>query len=138
MGGCRCSFRSCPNNSANSPKMHFFHFPTKFPERVQQWAQYSDNMHFVSLPESQLRNKVVCQNHFRDNCFMNYLHDKLTKRAVPTLLTLDTGEVLDFEIESEDKREMQSSTTERSSLLLNKTKNIQLKEVITKDINYLF
>lgn len=63
---------------------------------------------------------------------MNYLHDRLTKLAIPTILTLDTGEVLDFDATKEDEDEqieLQDKASESSSLLLNKTTKIVKKEV---------
>lgn len=142
MGGCRCTFRSCTNNSVNSPKMHFFHYPIRDQERVQKWAHISNNPQFLSLQESQLKNRVVCQEHFREHCFMNYLHDKLTKRAVPTLLKLETGEVLDFEVETDLGEEKQEDTNptpsgSNTTLLLNKTKTVKQIEVIFSYWNFV-
>lgn len=129
MGGCRCTFRSCTNNTANSPAMHFFHFPVRDPKRLQQWMKNSNNLDFVSLQDSQLKNRVVCQEHFRDDCFMNYLHDKLTQRAVPSLLKLDTGEILDFESESEPDESKTEEPPKHTVLLLNKSTSFKQKEV---------
>jgi hypothetical protein len=59
MGGCRCSFRDCQNNTANTLKMvHFFHYPHKDPERVKLWCGFANNQHFMDLPADKLRNKV--------------------------------------------------------------------------------
>lgn len=96
MGGCRCSFRSCTNNSSTKPGYHFFHFPIRDEERLKKWADFASKSHYLSLPSKVLRNKVVCADHFTDNCFMNSLKDRLTKFAVPTLLPLATGDILDF------------------------------------------
>lgn len=41
-------------------------------------------MHFAKLPMPKLKNKVVCEEHFKNECFMNYKKDSLTKSAVPT------------------------------------------------------
>lgn len=39
---------------------------------------------FAQLSIPQLKNKVVCEEHFKPECFMNYKRDSLTKIAVPT------------------------------------------------------
>lgn len=103
MGGCKCTFRDCPNNSVSKQKMHFFHFPFRDMERCEKWAMHSNNMNFLHLPISQLRNKVVCQEHFRDQCFMNFRKDRLTKFAIPTIMQLESGEILDFDVPADKK-----------------------------------
>lgn len=127
MGGCRCTFRSCPNNSSSQPNMHFFHYPIRDKERCEQWVQNSNNPEFLSYPDHKLRNRVVCQDHFRDHCFMNYLHDKLTKTAVPTIMKMNTGEIFDFAVNDTNKsdhvEEFEIETilpVANTSLLLNK------------------
>lgn len=102
MGGCKCTFRDCPNTSLKK-NLHFFHFPFRDMERCEKWAQHSNNMNFLHLPISQLRNKVVCQEHFRDPCFMNYRKDRLTKFAIPTIMQLESGEILDFDVPTDKK-----------------------------------
>lgn len=99
MGGCRCTFRNCENSTQNSPSMHFFHFPFRDLPRCEKWAEYSNNLAFLQLPISQLRNKVVCETHFKDPCFMNIKRERLTKFAIPTLLRTKNGEIVDFEID---------------------------------------
>lgn len=103
MGGCRCTFRDCGNNSSNSPGMHFFHFPYKNWSRCEKWAFYSANIDFLSLTVDKLRNKVVCETHFRDECFMNYKKERLVQNAVPTLMRLSNNYALDYE-ESENPK----------------------------------
>lgn len=97
MGGCRCVFRNCTNSTQTAQGMHFFHFPIRDKTRCEKWSFYSDNMSFMELPDDKLRNKVICEDHFRDRCFMNYKKERLIKTAVPTILKLATGEILDFE-----------------------------------------
>lgn len=84
MGGCKCTFRSCKNTSALVPGLHFFHYPVKYPARLQHWLENAHTQALASLPMASLKNKVVCQNHFKPECFMNYKQDSLTKTAVPT------------------------------------------------------
>lgn len=99
MGGCRCSFRTCERRSNDDPDTHFFHYPFRQRDRCTQWARNAGRSFYMQLPDNQLRNKVVCQEHFRDHCFMNYLHKSLTKTAVPTFIRLPGHQagVLDFE-----------------------------------------
>lgn len=99
MGGCRCTFRDCENSTQNNPSMHFFHFPFRDVPRCEKWATYSNNIAFLQLPISQLRNKVVCETHFKEPCFMNIKHERLTKFAFPTLLRTKNGEIVDLEID---------------------------------------
>lgn len=133
MGGCRCTFRSCTNSTSSTPKMHFFHYPIRDPERLQQWLTFANNPDFLTLQTSQLKNRVVCQEHFREDCFMNYLHDKLTKRAVPTILKLDTGEILDFDTKKTVVTKKVETPSKSELLVLNHGRvNIEQTEVILK------
>lgn len=116
MGGCRCSFRTCENSSTTKPGYHFFHFPIRDEERCRKWAEYASKIQYIDLPANILRNKVVCADHFTDNCFMNSNKDRLTKLAVPTLLPLPTGDILDFsqssdfyDAESNDKNKISAN-----------------------------
>ncbi|XP_053682509.1 uncharacterized protein LOC128733011 [Sabethes cyaneus] len=105
MGGCRCTFRSCENSTALRPGMHFFHFPIRDWPRLEKWAINADKREFKLLPLSKLKNKVVCEEHFRNEMFMNYLKDSLTKMAVPTLDVLEDGRVWDLETNLVGERE---------------------------------
>lgn len=99
MGGCRCTFRDCSNNTVNSPGKHFFHFPYKDNERCKKWALNSDKTSFLSLPWTQLRNKTICEDHFIDACFMNFKRERLVKTAVPTLHRTKTGGFVDIKVD---------------------------------------
>ncbi|XP_055323354.1 uncharacterized protein LOC129578588 [Sitodiplosis mosellana] len=99
MGGCRCTFRDCTNNTVNSPGKHFFHFPYKDNERCKRWALNSEKILFLRLPWTQLRNKTVCEDHFTDHCFMNYKKERLVKTAVPTIYMAKDGLVHDIEVD---------------------------------------
>lgn len=111
MGGCRCTFRKCQNSTLTAPGFHFFHFPIRDLPRCEKWALFSNNKAFLTLPYSVLRNKVVCQAHFHDNCFMNYKKESLIKTAVPTLHVYKDGETLDLESsEGREFMEMDSNT----------------------------
>lgn len=101
MGGCRCTFRQCTNNTINSPGKHFFHFPYKDNERCKKWALNSNNISFLKLPWTQLRNKTVCEDHFVDSNFMNYKKERLIKTAVPTLIVGSDGIAHECEVDDD-------------------------------------
>ncbi|XP_059619630.1 uncharacterized protein LOC132263714 [Phlebotomus argentipes] len=103
MGGCRCTFQTCENNSANSPNMHFFHFPAKKTDLCRKWAKFANRVEFMSLPLDKLKNKVVCQMHFRTESFMNYLQNSLVKTAYPTLMRFEDV-VIDLEKDSPEEQ----------------------------------
>lgn len=64
---------------------------------------------------------------------MNYLHDKLTKRAVPTILKLDTGEILDFDTKKTVVTKKVETPSKSELLVLNHGRvNIEQTEVILK------
>ena len=69
-------------------------------DRVVQWAILSNNMDFLNLPASKLKNKVVCDLHFREESFMNYKRERLIKKAIPTIYMKD-GEEIDLELNPE-------------------------------------
>lgn len=114
MGGCRCTFRNCENSTQNNPSMHFFHFPFRDLPRCEKWAEYSNNLAFLQLPINQLRNKVVCETHFKEPCFMNIKRERLTKFAIPTLLRTKNGDVVDFEIDQSNPTIYDVQTTKTS------------------------
>lgn len=105
MGGCRCTFRECTNNTVNSPGKHFFHFPYKDSERCKKWALSSDKISFLQLPWTQLRNKTICEDHFIDSCFMNFKRERLVKTAIPTLDRTKTGSIIDVKL---DERKLET------------------------------
>ncbi|VVC86621.1 unnamed protein product, partial [Leptidea sinapis] len=82
MGGCRCTYRSCGLKSDGVT--HMFHYPVFDKIRCHQWLVNAQRFDFLNLKVSQLKNRVVCEHHFRDDCFMNYMKDKLKCDAVPT------------------------------------------------------
>lgn len=99
MGGCRCTFRDCTNNTVNSPGKHFFHFPYKDDDRCKKWAVCSDKLSFLQLPWTQLRNKTVCEDHFIQSSFMNFKKERLVKTAIPTLNRSKDGIIHEFELD---------------------------------------
>ncbi|CAH2096060.1 unnamed protein product [Euphydryas editha] len=82
MGGCRCTYRNCTVKSDG--KTHMFHYPVFEKVRCHQWLVNAQRLEFLDLKVSQLKNRVVCQHHFKEECFMNYKKDKLTFDAIPT------------------------------------------------------
>lgn len=84
MGGCRCSFRDCPNTT-KTENIHFFHYPVKQKERCRIWIENARKPHFCNLEEDQLRNKVICDQHFEDKWFPNPQKKRLLQGAIPTL-----------------------------------------------------
>lgn len=86
MGGCRCSYKNCERATNNSEKnFHFFHYPSKDYERSLKWIANARKPLFLDLPKDQLRNKVICQNHFEPHYFTNVSKKRLIQAAVPTL-----------------------------------------------------
>lgn len=84
MGGCRCSYRECPNTT-KTENIHFFHYPVKQKERCRIWIENAKKPHFCNLEEDQLRNKVICDQHFEDKWFPNPQKKRLLQGAIPTL-----------------------------------------------------
>lgn len=84
MGGCRCSFRDC-SNTTKTENIHFFHYPVKQKERCRIWIENARKPHFCNLEEDQLRNKVICDQHFEDKWFPNPQKKRLLQGAIPTL-----------------------------------------------------
>ncbi|XP_020718146.1 desmoplakin isoform X1 [Ceratitis capitata] len=112
MGGCRCVFRKCPVGTSQYPGMHFFTFPFNNKERYKRWLTFADTMHFLKMPASFQKNRVVCARHFRDECFKNYKRDRLNPGAEPTLFRLNDELVLDY---------AQVSVTEQNEIVLSKS-----------------
>lgn len=84
MGGCRCSFRDCPNTT-RTENIHFFHYPVKQKDRCRQWIENAKKPQFCDLEEDQLRNKVICDQHFEEKWFPNPQKKRLLQGAIPTL-----------------------------------------------------
>ncbi|CAB3261600.1 unnamed protein product [Arctia plantaginis] len=83
MGGCRCTYKNCSLKSDGVT--HMFHYPVFDKVRCHQWLTNAQKLEFLNLKVSQLKNRVICQHHFNDDNFMNFLKDKLIFNAVPTL-----------------------------------------------------
>ncbi|XP_031618167.1 uncharacterized protein LOC116337624 [Contarinia nasturtii] len=113
MGGCRCTFRDCSNNTINSPGKHFFHFPFKDNVRCKKWALNSEKVLFLRLPWTQLRNKTVCEDHFIDSCFMNFKKERLVKTAVPTLYQEDNGNIIEIKMDNDRFASLEYSFNEK-------------------------
>lgn len=82
MGGCRCTYRNCSVRSDG--KTHFFHYPVFDKLRCREWILNARKMKLFSLTVYQLKNRVVCQHHFRDDMFMNDEKNQLKYMAIPT------------------------------------------------------
>ncbi|KAI5635210.1 THAP domain-containing protein [Phthorimaea operculella] len=82
MGGAKCSYRNCTIRS--NGVTHMFHYPVFDKIRCHQWLTNSQRQDFLNLKVSQLKNRVICQHHFKPDNFMNYKMDKLKFDAVPT------------------------------------------------------
>ncbi|CAK1580413.1 unnamed protein product [Parnassius mnemosyne] len=82
MGGCRCTYRNCVVKTDG--KTHMFHYPVFDKVRCHQWLINARRLDFLNLKVSQLKNRVVCQYHFKDEYFMNFKKEKLTFEAIPT------------------------------------------------------
>lgn len=115
MGGCRCTFRDCTNNTVNSPGKHFFHFPYKDSERCKKWALNSEKLDFLRLPWTQLRNKTVCEEHFIDSSFMNFKKERLVKTAVPTLYRTNDNNIVDLTIDETQLASLEYSFNDTGS-----------------------
>ncbi|VEN37094.1 unnamed protein product [Callosobruchus maculatus] len=85
MGGCRCSYKNCTNSTKNTENITFFHYPVKQKQRCKIWIENACKPEFINLEEEQLRNKVICQNHFLDKWFPNPQKKRLIQGAIPTL-----------------------------------------------------
>ncbi|CAH0562248.1 unnamed protein product [Brassicogethes aeneus] len=85
MGGCRCSYKNCQNSTKSSENLHFFHYPVRHKERCKLWIEMANKPQFCDLEEDQLRNKVICEQHFEDKYFPNPLKKRLLQGAVPSL-----------------------------------------------------
>ncbi|KAJ8722175.1 hypothetical protein PYW08_004577 [Mythimna loreyi] len=103
MGGCRCSYRNCTLRTDG--KTHMFHYPVFDKVRCHQWLTNARKLEFLYLKVSQLKNRVVCQHHFKDDNFMNFKKDKLTFDAVPT----EDGPYCDSSQLNETKTEQEES-----------------------------
>ncbi|XP_022125394.2 uncharacterized protein LOC111000306 [Pieris rapae] len=82
MGGCKCTYRNCTIKTDG--KTHMFHYPVFNKIRCHQWIINARRYEFLNLKVSQLKNRVVCQHHFKDDNFMNCQKAKLTMDAIPT------------------------------------------------------
>ncbi|XP_017474308.1 PREDICTED: uncharacterized protein LOC108364933 [Rhagoletis zephyria] len=103
MGGCRCSFRDCSVGTSQHPSMHFFHFPVNDRERYIRWLRLANLIHFLNMPPSFQKNRVICARHFRPECFKNYRRDRiLPKNVEPTLMPINEEIALDYADEEEN------------------------------------
>nr|CAH7722561.1 unnamed protein product [Callosobruchus chinensis] len=118
MGGCRCSYKNCTNSTKNTENIAFFHYPVKQKQRCKIWIEKACKPEFINLEEEQLRNKVICQNHFLDKWFPNQQKKRLLQGAIPTLdggFGAEPTYVQEMEEDAEDymenERELQHGQT---------------------------
>uniref|UniRef100_A0A182MLR5 THAP-type domain-containing protein n=1 Tax=Anopheles culicifacies TaxID=139723 RepID=A0A182MLR5_9DIPT len=129
MGGCRCTFRECENGTATRKELHYFRYPVRNPERLKIWIRNAKRSEFLDLPTDKLCNKVVCQEHFERQMFMNELRDRLTHLAIPRLMPTPDGNVLNVETNTEsDNRPSNNQTLEPVKPSSEQTK-IKLEEI---------
>lgn len=66
--------------------------------RCEKWIKYSDNPTFKDMEDKKLRNRNVCEEHFRFKMFMNIRKERLVRFAIPTLMkTKSNGKVYDLQ-----------------------------------------
>lgn len=90
MGGSRCSYKNCTSRRIPKAKPEdaicMFRYPVLDKARCYQWLLNAQKLSFLSLlNDSQLRNRFVCQYHFRDDDFNINRKNSLKFNAVPTL-----------------------------------------------------
>lgn len=81
--------------------MRFFRFPMTDAERYRKWRHYSKQESMLAQPLQKKKNFVICLRHFRDECFVDYRKECLTRAAVPTLHRLSKDKALDYELDIE-------------------------------------
>lgn len=62
----------------------------------------SNNMNLVTQPANKIKNKVICDGHFKIECFMNWKKERLIKSAVPTIMITEDGSAIDLEENPQD------------------------------------
>lgn len=116
MGGCRCTFRGCDNATGTRPGIHFFHYPVKDSDRLvlscsfllhftteliffscNKWILMANNPSYRDMEEPRLKNRNVCEDHFRLEMFMNIKKERLIRTAYPSLLVIRSRHVIDLE-----------------------------------------
>ncbi|XP_028161701.1 homeobox protein 12-like [Ostrinia furnacalis] len=125
MGGSKCTYRNCSVRSGTKD-VHMFHYPVYDKKRCHQWLVNAQKFEFLNLKVSQLRNRIVCQHHFKDECFMNYLKERLTHYAIPT----EDGPYCDSSNTSDEQSTMEANAAVNVySLILNDSENVPNKYV---------
>jgi hypothetical protein len=81
-------------NNSKISKTSLFYFPINRPDICEQWVHNCANEALHSMEKSSLKWKVVCEKHFKQDCFTSLMNTKLTKGAVPTIVGVhDEGDV---------------------------------------------
>ncbi|XP_072377938.1 uncharacterized protein [Diabrotica undecimpunctata] len=89
MPGDHCAVNTCKNSRSKTGGT-FFTFP-KDPQRAETWARAAGREDlYVKLPAFH-KSYQLCHLHFDDNCFLNYLRNRLKPTAVPTIFSCMQG-----------------------------------------------
>lgn len=76
-----CAYNDC--KVKKSADVHLFQFPINNSDRCDQWLRNCGNMDLFGLSPKKLSRKYICNKHFRDSDFTNYIHNRLLKNAIP-------------------------------------------------------
>lgn len=74
-----CEYHEC--NSTDS-KLKYYCFPKNNSQR-EKWILNCSNTNLKNLEYSTLKQKYVCEKHFRNECFNNLVDKKLLPNSVP-------------------------------------------------------
>jgi len=78
----------------------------RFPETEDQqkeWIQRCGNVALLELASTTLRNKLICAEHFSEECFINIERKRLLKGALPHFYNRDNSPTLEVTKEIDPK-----------------------------------
>lgn len=83
-----CSFTGCGRSKATCPNLHFYSFPVNRPSICELWIENCANEVLETVDKKTLNKRVVCENHFEEDCFLSALKTRLNACAIPTIVSV--------------------------------------------------
>ncbi|XP_022194776.2 THAP domain-containing protein 1 [Nilaparvata lugens] len=99
-----CAVRGCRKSRSTHPDLHFYRFPVNRPSICELWVKFCANESLdASVSKKTVNYRVVCEEHFEHDDFLNPLRLRLKPYAVPAIhseaVKKETSSNIDPEIE---------------------------------------
>lgn len=91
----KCVYVDCSNRKRLNKDISFFRFPVKDSARTVEWQKNCGNIKIALMEVDNLKNKLICEEHFLPGDFLvNKKRKLLIKSAVPVRFVKEGKEIV--------------------------------------------